>query len=276
MSAQFGSKVKRMQHGFAARNGLMAAFLARGGYVGIKRVFEQEYGGFLKQFSSGNGKSPPYLIDELIKKLGTKWQTAQVRVKPYASIAGTHPTIDCVRKLQELHPGPMRDSINDFKKITIELAEAAFHHGGWKAVRPLTSTGAQMSNSFVAATQIVHGQVLPEQFREEMLENEVVWSLVNITNCELTTDSASPRGRQTVVIELRDGTVLKHCVDTARGVDPELSNEEIIDKWRQLTKGVIHAERATQIEAMVLALETNDDMSTLCDLMSGLTNSPIA
>src|SRR5271169_6598490 len=50
MSAQFESMVKRMQHGFAARNGLTAAALAAAGYVGIKRVFEREYGGWLSTF----------------------------------------------------------------------------------------------------------------------------------------------------------------------------------------------------------------------------------
>jgi aconitate decarboxylase len=47
MAAQFESMVKRMQHGFASRNGLTAAALAASGYVGIKRVFEREYGGYL-------------------------------------------------------------------------------------------------------------------------------------------------------------------------------------------------------------------------------------
>ena len=276
MSAQFGSEVKRMQHGFAARNGLMAALLARGGYVGIKRVFEQEYGGFLKQFSAGNGKNPQYMVDEVTKALGSKWQTEQVRVKPYASMAGTHPTIDCVRKLQELYPERMREEVNEIKKITIELAEAAFHHGGWKAVRPITSTGAQMSNSFVAATQIVHRQVLLEQFREDMLENGDVWRLVNITDCELAADLAGPRGRQTIVIEFNDGTVLRQRVDTARGVDPELSKEEILDKWRLLTKRIIDVETATQIESMVLDLDSKDDISLLFELMGRLTKNPIA
>jgi 2-methylcitrate dehydratase PrpD len=35
MSAQFESMVKRMQHGFASRNGLTAAALAASGYVSI-------------------------------------------------------------------------------------------------------------------------------------------------------------------------------------------------------------------------------------------------
>ncbi len=36
-----------MHHGMASRNGLYAALLARGGYTGIKQVFEQPYGGYL-------------------------------------------------------------------------------------------------------------------------------------------------------------------------------------------------------------------------------------
>jgi aconitate decarboxylase len=58
MSAQFESMVKRMQHGFAARNGLYAAALASGGYVGIKRVFERGYGGFLSVFGEGHDPDP--------------------------------------------------------------------------------------------------------------------------------------------------------------------------------------------------------------------------
>jgi hypothetical protein len=50
--------VKRMQHGFAARNGVTAAALAAAGYVGIKRVFEREYGGWLSTFGEGHHPDP--------------------------------------------------------------------------------------------------------------------------------------------------------------------------------------------------------------------------
>lgn len=273
MSAQFGSEVKRMQHGFAARNGLLGALLARGGYVGIKGVFEQDYGGFLKQFSAGNGKDPQYRSDEIVKELGTKWQTNGVRVKPYAAMAGTHPTVDCVRELQELHPEQMRNTKN-IKKITISMADAAFHHGGWKATRPLTSTGAQMSNSFVAATQIVHRQVLAAQFRHDMLENDDVWRLVNITDCELATDLPAAFS-QRVTIEFENGSTLSQQVEAARGVKPPLSNEEVLEKWRLLTKEIIDVERARRIEELVLTMENCKDVALLQDLMGGISKSPI-
>jgi len=58
MSAMFESMVKRMQHGFASRNGLTAAALAASGYVGIKRVFERSYGGWLAVFGEGHRTYP--------------------------------------------------------------------------------------------------------------------------------------------------------------------------------------------------------------------------
>lgn len=54
MAAQYEGMIKRVQHAFAARNGLFGALIARTGYVGIKKVFERTYGGFLAQFSLGS------------------------------------------------------------------------------------------------------------------------------------------------------------------------------------------------------------------------------
>jgi aconitate decarboxylase len=47
-------------------------------------------------FGKGSGKTPPYRVDEVAKELGTKWQIEAVRVKLYASMAGTYCTVDCL------------------------------------------------------------------------------------------------------------------------------------------------------------------------------------
>jgi aconitate decarboxylase len=275
MSAKFESDVKRMHHGFAARNGLLAAVLAQGGYVGIKRVFEREYGGFFKQFSPGNGKQPQYRLEELTSELGTKWQTDGIRIKPYAAMAGTHPSIGCIRRLQEQNPDRMK-GFDEIKKIDILLGEAAFHHGGWRAVKPLTATGAQMSNSFTTATQIVHGQVLMPQFTPEMLVDKDVWRLVDLTECRLHITDGDSIGCQEVRIKFEDGTVLRHGVPNAFGVDPPLSNEDIVAKWRQLTKDIVANEVVEKIEEIVLSLEEQDDLVALFELISQTSKNPLA
>ncbi|KAH7192909.1 uncharacterized protein B0J16DRAFT_66849 [Fusarium flagelliforme] len=275
MSAQFESDVKRMHHGMAARNGFMATILAQSGYVGIKQVFEREYGGFLKQFSSGNGKNPQYRVEELTNGLGEKWQTDGIRVKPYAAMAGTHPSIDCIRHLQYQNPVKMK-SFDEIKRIEILLGEAAFHHGGWKAERPLTATGAQMSNSFTTATQIVHGQVLMPQFTPDMLENQQVWQLVDLTECKLHITDGDSIGAQEVRIEFQDGTILHHAVPNAFGVNPPLSNEDIVFKWRELTKGIVDEDVVRRIEGMVLSLEEQSDIGGLCELLGQTSKNPLA
>ena len=70
MSAQYESMAKRMQHGFAARNGLFAALMSREDYTGIDQVFERPYGGFLSIFGQGSRNDPPYIKNELVDGLG--------------------------------------------------------------------------------------------------------------------------------------------------------------------------------------------------------------
>lgn len=60
MSAQFESMVKRMQHGFVARNGLFAELMAREGYIGIKQVLERLYRGFLSTLAEAREKIRPF------------------------------------------------------------------------------------------------------------------------------------------------------------------------------------------------------------------------
>src|SRR6202161_4797710 len=74
MSAMYESMVKRMQHGFASRNGLTAAALAAAGYVGIKRVFERPYGGWLAVFGEGHRTYP----EDIYKGLGVLWETERI------------------------------------------------------------------------------------------------------------------------------------------------------------------------------------------------------
>ncbi|KAI1084928.1 hypothetical protein F5B20DRAFT_523689 [Whalleya microplaca] len=84
MAAQYEWMVKRVQHPFAARNGLFGALLARNDYVGIKKVFERSYGGFLSMFSQGNGNTPQHDVRKVIQGLGdVELRRGYAPVAPY-------------------------------------------------------------------------------------------------------------------------------------------------------------------------------------------------
>src|SRR5271154_1985611 len=171
MSAMYESMVKRMQHGFASRNGLTAAALAAAGYVGIKRVFERPYGGWLGVFGEGHRTYP----EDIYKGLGILWETERIAVKPYACMGLLHAAVDAALELR-----PEVD-VNQIQRIDISMGEAAYAHGGGKAERPLEVIGAAVKLAYVVAVAFLDGDVLVDQFRQDRINRDDVWALIDRT-----------------------------------------------------------------------------------------------
>lgn len=87
MSAQYEGMIKRAQHAFAARNGLFGALLARGGYEGMRKVFERPYGGFLAMFSAGNDRNPPWKIHEVSLHYIIKIPAREAELSPLSRLS---------------------------------------------------------------------------------------------------------------------------------------------------------------------------------------------
>ncbi|KAI5194237.1 hypothetical protein E4T39_08720 [Aureobasidium subglaciale] len=276
MSAQFGSMVKRMQHGFASRNGLSGAFLAQGGYTGIHAVYEQPYGGFMQAFSAGSTKDPPYSLDELTKLLGRRWHTESINIKPYASMAATHGVIDCIAALQNQYPERFVD-LEDITDVFLEISEPAYKHAWWKAERPFTATSAQMHAAFVAAVQIHDAQVLPAQFADDMLNRDAIWNLIEKTRCLHNTDFDGPDHpwRQRVTVTFSDGTLLSHLATKPKGVNPPLTNDEILLRWRTMTERTMSITKSQEIEALVLGIERVEDITELTEALNFIAKNPL-
>ena len=166
MSAQFESMVKRMQHGFAARNGLYAAALACRGYVGIKRVFERDYGGFLSVFGEGHDPDP----DQIAAGLGTRWDTARYGIKPYAAMGGLHAAIDAVLAMQAQAPiNPAQVS-----RIRVDVSHPVYQHGGFDIARPIEPITAQMSLKYTVPVVILDAAALISQYRPDRINDDDV------------------------------------------------------------------------------------------------------
>jgi aconitate decarboxylase len=71
----------------------------------------------------------------------------------------------------------------------------------------------------------------------------------------------------------KGGRKAKVEVKAARGVDPELSNKEIVEKWRTLTRDVINDKRREQIEKACLRIELLEDVMELEDLLAGVNKT---
>ncbi len=263
MAAQFGAMVKRMQHGFAARNGLLAAALAAGGYSGIKGVFEMPYGGFLATFGEGHDPKP----EEIAAELGRQWETLEIAVKPYAAMAGLHAAIDAARAMRA--EAPIDAAAID--AVEISMSEPAFHHGGWRAERPLTAVGAQMNAAFAVAVTLLDGTALAAQFADQRIASDDVWQLIERTTIrhEPEFDKRREDGYNTRLrVRLRDGAVREAFVEHPRGgIYQPLPNEEVVEKFRTLVAGLVDEEHAHSIEHAVLHLDELDDARELARLL---------
>jgi aconitate decarboxylase len=270
MSAQFESMVKRMQHGFASRNGLTAAALAASGYVGIKRVFERDYGGWLSTFGQGHRTYP----EEIYAGLGTLWETERIAVKPYAAMGLLHAAIDGALELR-----PKVD-VGQIQRIDIDMGEAAYGHGGWKAERPLEVIGAQMNVAYVVAVALLDGEVLIDQFSQDRINRDDVWRLIDrtLTHHERAYDNLPVDERLTtrVRVTFNDGSAHAAKVAHPRGTgDRNLTNAQIRDKYAKLTHRPVSAERQAAIEKAVLDIDALDDVAQLTAQLTPAVHAPL-
>ena len=270
MSAMYESMVKRMQHGFASRNGLTAAALAAAGYVGIKRVFERPYGGWLAVFGECHRTYP----EEIYAGLGTLWETERIAVKAYSCMGLLHAAIDAALELR-----PKVD-VSQIQRIEIDMGDAAYSHGGWKAERPLQVIGAQMNVAYAVAVALLDGDVLVDQFTQDRINRDDVWALIDrtVTHHERAYDNLPIDERLTTQVRLtfKDGSTRAAKVVHPRGTgDRSLTNAEIRDKYAKLTHRTIAAERQAAIEKAVLGIDTVDDIAQLTALLTPAVHSPL-
>ncbi|RAL03091.1 MmgE/PrpD family protein [Aspergillus ibericus CBS 121593] len=272
MSAQYEGMVKRMQHAFAARNGLQAGLLARSGYLGMKKVLERPYGGFLAMFSAGNERTPGYQVEEVVKGLGKEWETEVIRFKLYACVGGCHGQIEVLQRMQEQYPERFaREKLGEVESITVYLSAPIYAHDGWPPQRPITATGAQMSAAYIGAVQLVDRQVLPAQFEEGALDREEVWALARKTTCLHSAEFDQPDhicGAR-VVVRFADGWEVEEATPFPKGYDPPLDNADIRDKFRRLAGSVVDVKTVAAIEQKVLQLEGVEDVEELLSLLGG-------
>jgi 2-methylcitrate dehydratase PrpD len=265
MAAQYEAMSKRMQHGFAARNGYYAAGLAAGGYTGIKQVFDRPYGGYLAVFGEGHNPDPA----QVIAGLGQGWHTELIMVKSYAAQGGLHGTIQAALELRAEH-GIDPKTVS---RIEIRVGHTVYHHGWWQPQRPLTSIGAQMNLGYAAAVALLDGQVLPPQFTGERLDADDVWELLHRVDVKLDENIQNApiqeRFATELTITLKDGSILHKRIAVPHGGpgDP-VTNQELIAKYRSLVGPLMPAARLDAIQAAVLGIDELADIAELGELLA--------
>jgi len=237
LKENFGTDTKPLHAGLAARNGVVAALLARSGITASARAIEGPQG-FLKAMGSERAE----LGDEL-RTLGERWETIEtgVTVKLYPSCAATHPAIDAVLDLRKEH-GFTADDVE-----SIAIGVDAVTPTILTYPRPVTGLEGKFSMHHCVAAAVVMGRVGLETFEDAVVGDARVASMRSRIEMavDATLNSDAPALTQSrVMVRLRGGRVLGAYADGARGYPKRPATEtELEEKFRACAERVMEAER---------------------------------
>jgi 2-methylcitrate dehydratase PrpD len=243
LKENFGTMVKPLHAGLAARNGVLAALLARDGMTASGIAIEGPQG-LLRAMDSQDTE-----IGDAIADLGSRWEILEtgITVKLYPSCAGTHPSLDLILDMRRQHGF----TAADVERIDIDVDSITPTVLIYD--RPASDLEAKFSMPFCAAAAVVDGHVSLETFETMDLSDSILTSLMD--RVAMTVDKGFDNGapaltQARVSIRLRDGRTFSQEADGARGYPANPASDAELDE-----KFLSCAERALSKASSRRALE---------------------
>ena len=260
----FGTMVKPLHAGLAARNGVLAALLARRGMTASELALAGPQGFLHAMDSEGDA------LADAIADLGARWEILDtgITVKLYPSCAGTHPSLDALLDLRR------REGFTaaDVERIDVDVDSIVPTILIYE--RPATGLEGKFSLPFCAAAAVVFGRVGIDTFGAATLTNPQVTALM--ARVAMRVDPVLDRGappltHARVHITLRDGRVLSQEACGARGYPEQpASDVELDTKFMACARVALSASAA---ERALSLLRTIDELEDVRTLTSCLANS---
>ena len=213
---------KQLHTAKAAADGLMAAYIARDGFTGARKIFEGKQGMAAGMSSDADER---WLTDGL----GSRWATAETSFKYHASCRHTHPSADALLALMQAH----KLKADDITSVTAHVHQGAIDVLG-PVTDPQTIHQSKFSMGFVLALAALHGRAGLADFTEAALKDKDTRAFHDKVKMALdpVVDGAYPkRWLGHVTATTKDGRKLEGKVSSPKG-DPDntLSRPEIEDK----------------------------------------------
>jgi 2-methylcitrate dehydratase PrpD len=261
-----GAWNKRMHPGWAGVGGITAASLARGGFIGTRRIYEGADGLFRSHTAERFGEVD---LGAMTRGLGERWLLDEVAIKPFPICHLLHACADSAIALREKHQ-LVPDAI---ARVRALLHPETFHYVAEPAEmrrRPVSDYMAKFSVQFVVAACLVRGKFGYAELEPDALEDKAILDLAQRVSHEADPQSQFPQYFSGgVVVTLRDGRELVHMERINRGAgERALSAGDIASKFMDNAQLVLTRSKAERIRDVVLELERHD-VRALAALLTG-------
>lgn len=229
LKRQFGSTVKALHAGLAARTGVESSLLAEVGVDANLAIMEQTHG-FLSCY--GTPESPGFALP--LSKLGASNGIDEFPPlrKPWPSCAYTHRSIEAALALFQ-HDG---FSAHNIRSVNVRVPEPYARVASF--TDPDNSAQARFSITYCVASALTDGVVSPHTYTPAALMRADVRTLMQCIQIEAYTttghlDDMSPSHPDTVRAVLHNGQVVEKTIaDVSGGTNRPMNQPEILQKYR--------------------------------------------
>ncbi|PTA82972.1 hypothetical protein C9414_17055 [Bacillus sp. Nf3] len=252
MRKQFGSDMKPLQAGLAAKTAVWSMDLACSGFGGNDSVLDGALGFFSLYGDQERAES------RLLEDYGSTWRIVSpglwFKVYPFCSAA--HHAADAIQSLIKERA---------FLPEQVRQVEVIFPPGGDAALierTPLTGEEGRFSVEYVIALAVFGQTLTLDAFTKKNIPSDMrIWMKRVSRGYDQTIEphpEAVPKGRFTIVkLTLSDGTTISKRVDVPQGAPGcALSKEDIIQKLSSVTS-------ASQAQQILQAVEEGNDAAYL-------------
>ncbi len=253
-----GVLAKRMQPGFAARAGILSAFLAREGLTGSRDFLEGKYGLF--PLYHGNSYNPAILTESL----GLSFEISHLAMKPYPCCRCAHAAIDAVLEIV----GKTGLTLEEVEKIDVHGSQAMMDLCG----RPFevgrnNAVDAQFSMQYLLASAISRKRVGIEDFSLTAVQDP---SLTPYTRKVHVIVSPEIKGRFAALVEVKtkSGDLLSKRVDSPKGQpDNPMTPEEGVAKFKNCGKHAAYPLAAERLNHFIQKARTLEELASAAELV---------
>ena len=253
-----GTATKPIHPAWAAHGGILAVRLATLGAEGPPSVLEGKFGLYHAFLGAERGEID---IDAQLADLGSRWETPRIAYKPFPVCHFMHGSLGAAAEASGRTLSP--DGIVSVVVTVPEAGVSLVLEPAAQKIAPRSDYEGKFSLQYSVASMLVRGHVAVSDFSEDAIADPAVLAVAAKVTYETpeypTYPQAFPGG---VRVTLADGTVLERDFPYQKG-GPEnpMSDDEVRAKFRANALLAVPAELADRLEASILDLESQDDVT---------------
>ncbi|MEY4710648.1 MAG: hypothetical protein RIS88_98 [Pseudomonadota bacterium] len=258
--ASLGTQAKSLNIACAARNGLVAAQLARHGITANDRALEARFG-------FGDVMGPQPLTQALCADLGSDWQAARNTPKPYPCGFLLHPALDACLASDAAAGGTALPHAREIDRITLRVSPLAAARADRQD--PADGIAAKLSLQHAVAVALLHGDAGVSRFTDQAAADPQAGALR--AKVRVVSDPSLPQEHVRLQVHLRDGSqVIRRQPEAGPCGSAPMSDAALERKFRELVAfGSPHCDADRLLRALTGFAEGEDANALIAMTLPG-------